>query len=60
MFVGLFCGTMAFTVASFDPKNIEGYNFLGVFLWAFFIASSSILTKIIELIFSKIFAVNNN
>ena len=59
-FFGLFTGVMAFTAISFDPKNIEGFNFLGVFLGAFYLGSTPILTDLIMMAFSKVFASGNN
>lgn len=59
-FWGLFMGAMAFTVVSFDPKNIEGYNFIGVFICAFFTSSSSVFTELILLAFAKVVTPNNN
>ena len=58
--IGLFLGMMTFTVISFEPKNIEGYNFVGVFFCAFCLSSVSVFANILELIYSKIFASSNS
>ena len=58
--IGLFLEMMTFAVISFKQINIEGYNFISVFIGGFCLSFVIIIANILELIYSKIFSSSNS